>query len=432
MAEIRAFKGVRYNQAEVGDLSAVVAPPYDVIAPEEEDSYWEQSPYNVIRLALPRENGGNKYVNAAAFLRRWLSDRVLIQDEKPALYVYQQEFEALARRMKRLGFTCLVRLEELGKGSIFPHENIMAKPLEDRLNLMRAARANLDSVFGLYHDTEVDSVLRRFAEGKPAASATDRDGVRSDLWRITDPDAISAITGHLERERIVIADGHHRYSAAVAYRNEMRELAGIPAHARSEAPYDYLMMTLIAFEDPGLVVLPVHRLVRNVVGFDAQSLLAGIAEIFDMREVPDDLLAEEVERSGDFSFGVHLRERSLVIKLKPSIAPEKAIQSAGSDGLKRLDVSVLHSLILDRILGIGAQQMTSQLNLNYTRGIAEAMGAVDRGEAQALFVMNPTKVEEVRVIAGTGEKMPQKSTYFYPKLLSGLLMRVMPRLDASR
>lgn len=435
MADIRAFKGIRYNQAEVGDLSAVITPPYDVISLDEEDWYWERSPYNVIRLTLPRENGGNKYVTASAFLRRWLSDGILKQDDKPAIYAYQQEFEALGHRMKRMAFTCLVRLEEFGKGSIFPHENIMAKPLEDRLNLMRATRASFDSVFGLYHDTEVDVVLRRFADQKPDASATDRDGVRSDLWRISDSDAISEITAHLEREQIVIADGHHRYTAALAYRNEMRELAGVPAHARSEAPYDYLMMTLVAYEDPGLVVLPTHRLVREVLGFDAETLLARIGDIFDVREASDEGLEDEVERSGDFSFGVHLKEKSYIITLKPDVRPEQAIQSPGSDALKRLDVSVLHSLILDRFLGVGAQSVAAgsgRSNLTFTRDVAEGIASVDRGEYQALFVMKPMKVEDVRTIATGGERMPQKSTYFYPKLLTGLLMRVMPRLDASR
>lgn len=432
MAEIQAFKGVRYNQAEVGDLSAVVAPPYDVISPEEQERYYEQHPCNVVRLILPKEEGGNKYVLAAATLRRWLADGILSQDDQLSLYAYQQEFDALGQRLKRLGFTCLVRLEEFGKGSIFPHENTLAKPLEDRLNLMRAARANFDSVFGLYQDEEVDRILRAAIDRKPDASATDKDGVRSDLWQITDPDAIAKITDWLEPERIVIADGHHRYSAALAYRNEMRDQGGVPAHAESDAPYDYIMMTLVSMEDPGLVVLPTHRLVRNLLGFDARTFLARLRESFDVREVPDEGLTEAVQESGSHSFGLHLKGQSYAIKLKPSVHPERAIESPGSDALKRLDVSVLHSLILERLLGIGAQQVASQSNLSYTRDPAEAMKSVDRGEYQAFFLMNPTKVEEVKAVAAAGDKMPQKSTFFYPKLLTGLVMRVMPRLDASR
>ncbi len=429
MAIIRPFKGIRYSPS-VGDLSAVVAPPYDVISADDRQWYMDRHPNNVVRLILPEENG-NKYVNAATALREWLKTGVLVQDDQPSIYAYQQEFEALGRRLKRTGFTCLIKLEDFGHG-ILPHENILAKPLEDRLNLTRATRANFDSVFGLFSDSRVNGILNPFIAQKPDASAVDKDGVRSDLWRISDPQAIQALTDILADESVVIADGHHRYTAALTYRNEMRQVAGLKPGEESDAPYDYAMMTMVSLEDSGLVVLPTHRLVRNIAGFDAASFLTKLGEMFDIREVGDALIVSEVERFGSHSFGLHLRGKSYIVKLKSSVSPERAIESAGSDALKRLDVSVLHSLILDRLLGIGVQQMSAGSNVSYTRDVAKALADVDRGEYQAFFLMNPTKVSEVKAVAAAGDRMPQKSTFFYPKLLTGIVMRAMPRLDASR
>ena len=430
MAIIRPFKGIRYNSAAVGDLSAVVAPPYDVISADDRQWYLDRHPNNVVRLILP-EDDANKYVHAAVLLREWLKTGVIIQDDQPCIYAYQQEFEALGRRMTRTGLTCLVKLEEFGHG-ILPHENIMAKPLEDRLNLTRATRANFDSVFGLFSDGKVNGILSPFIARKPDASAVDRDGVRSDLWRVSDQHAIDALTGILADESVVIADGHHRYTAALTYRNEMRRVAGLKPGEESDAPYDYAMMTLVSLEDSGLVVLPTHRLVKGVLTFDPASFLAKLGEMFDTREVADDLLEGAVSQSGRHSFGLHLRGKSYVVKLKPTVSPERAIESAGSDALKRLDVSALHSLILDRLLGIGVRQMSAGSNVSYTRDVAKALADVDRGEYQAFFLMNPTRVDDVKAVASAGDRMPQKSTFFYPKLLTGLLMRAMPRLDASR
>ncbi len=430
MATIRPFKGMRYNTAVVGDLSAVIAPPYDVISADDKKWYLDRHENNVVRLILP-DDPDNKYVASAAALRGWLRETVLTQDEKPALYAYQQTFDALGQRLTRTGFTCLIKLEDFGHG-VLPHENVLAKPLEDRLNLTRATRANFDSVFGLFRDGKVNSILAPFIAGKPDASAVDKDGVTSALWKIDDSTAIAALTAALEGESVVIADGHHRYTAALSYRNEMRRIAGLKPGEESDAPYDYVMMTMVSMEDPGLVVLPTHRLVRGVLTFEAAGFLAKLGELFDIREVADDGMVDAVAQAGAHSFGLHLRGKSYVIKLKPGLKPESMITTPGSDALKRLDVSVLHSLILDRILGIGVQQMATQSNLSYSRNPAEAMRGVDDGEYQAFFLLNPTKVDEVKAVAAAGDRMPQKSTFFYPKLLTGILMRVMPRLDASR
>jgi uncharacterized protein (DUF1015 family) len=423
MATIRPFQGVRYNQAKV-DLSSVVTPPYDVISPADQEWYRQHDPHTMVRLILP-QGDGEKYENAASCLHDWLDKGILIRDEEPSLYALEQEYEVNGKRMKRLGFSCAVRLEDYDSRTVLPHENILAKPMDDRLNLMRSAKSNFDSVFGLFDDDSVENTLRPFLSRDPDACAVDKDGVVCRLWKISDRTAISAIVNALADKSLVIADGHHRYAAALAYRDEMRQAAGA---SDPEAPYEFVMMTLVSLADSGLVILPTHRLVRNVDGFDAGSFLSKLSESFDVEEIAAEDLESVVQKLGDekYVFGLYMGPgMSFVIKLKNGIRPEQAIQSPGSDALKQLDVSVLHSMILDAILGIGAQQMAAQSNLSYTRDPESAMKSVDAGENQALFLMNSTRVEEVRAVAAAGDKMPQKSTFFYPKLITGLLMRVM-------
>lgn len=425
MAIIRPFKGVRYNQNKVGDLSEVVTPPYDVISPEETLWYYGRHPHSFIRLILPKDDPSTgKYDKAAGCLTDWLDEGVLVRDDEPAVYAYEQEYEIGGEWKRRLGFTCVVRLEDYDKKTVLPHENILSKPLDDRLNLMRATGANFDSVFGLHAGAEVEGILKSFMNRNPDSTAVDKDGVKSSLWKITDPEAIQSIEESLKNEPILIADGHHRYAAALAYRDEMRLKADA---CDPDAPYEFVMMTLVSLEDSGLVVLPTHRLVGNIENFDADSFLARLAEYFDIEDAPADGLMEAVERSSSrHAFGLYLGGgRSCVITLKPDIRPEDVIDTPGSDALKRLDVSVLHSLVLEKLLGIGARNLSAQSNLAYKRAPAEALRLVDEGEYQMAFLMNPTKVEEVKEVAAAGDKMPQKSTYFYPKLLTGILMRKM-------
>lgn len=422
MARIRPFKGIRYDRAKVGSLDAVAAPPYDVISPEEEQRYYAQHPSNVIRLILPKANG-SKYENAAECLDDWLSAGILTQDKEPCLYACEEEFEVGGRRKKRLGFTCLVRLEDYESRTVLPHENVLAGPREDRLHLIRATRANFDSVFGLHADGRVEKILRLFLAGLPDASAVNKDGVRTNVWRISDTEAIEAAAQILADEPIVIADGHHRYSAALAYRDEVRARTKVPD---PDAPHEYVMMTLVSLEDDGLMVLPTHRLVRNLGNLHAAAFTSRLGEFFEIRESADRLM-ETVASAGGHVLGMHLSGKSYILRLRP----ESAIDTPGSDALKRLDVSVLHSLILEKLLGIGEHNLSAQSNLSYTRDHGEALRSVDRGEYQIAFLMNGPEVEEIRAVAAAGDRMPQKSTFFYPKLLTGLVMRVMPRLVAS-
>ena len=440
MANIYPFRGVRYNSDKVGKIDDVVTPPYDVISPDEQLRYLGRHPDNIIRLILPRESAAaaagtsvadTKYENAAACLRDWLESGVLVRDCEPSLYVCEQEFEIDGVWKKRLGFTCLVRIEDYDNKTVLPHENVLAKPLDDRLNLLRATRSNFDSVFGLYSGTKAEEVIRPFLLAEPDASAVDAAGVICNLWRICNPDAISVIVNALADQSILIADGHHRYAAALAYRNEMREKgkrADSPSCVPEEAPSEFVMMTLVSLEDAGLVILPTHRLVRNLESFDPSGFRARLSEYFDLVEVPASELeaALAAESSSHHVFGVHIgKGGSYVIRLKADKRPEEIIETPGSDALKHLDVSVLHSIILDRMLGIGVQSLSAQSNLSYMRDASEALMLVDRGDYQIAFLMNPTRVDETKSVAAAGDKMPQKSTFFYPKLLTGLVLNVM-------
>ena len=437
MAVIRPFSGILYNKVKVGNLSKVVAPPYDVISPEDRSWYCDRHPNNIVRLILPEDDPSNsfpggKYGLSAAYLQDWLREKILVQDVEPCVYACVQEYEIRGQLKRRLGLTCLVQLEDYENRKVLPHENIMTKPLDDRLNLMRTTRANFDSVFGLYANNLIEQILNPFLANKPYSYAVDRDGVKVSVWRITDAAIIADIAESLANESIVIADGHHRYAAALAYRNEMRVQGEAPDPS---APFEYVMMTLVSLEDKGLVVLPTHRLVRNVLTFRSDIFCSQLAELFDMMETPAERLLETVESMSSMHhvFGLYMRGgKSFVIKLKPTVQPERVIETPGSDSLKRLDVSVLHSLILEKLLGIGTQQLSIASNISFTRDVPGAIASIDRGENQILFLINSTRVDEVKAVAGAGDKMPQKSTFFYPKLLTGMVMRVMPQLAASR
>lgn len=427
MANIYPFRGVRYNKAKVGDFNDVVTPPYDVISSDEQQWYFGKHPNSIIRLILPREDAtssATKYERAATTLNDWLDSGVLARDEEPSLYACEQEYVIDGMLKKRLGFTCLVRIEDYENKKVLPHENILAKPMDDRLNLLRSTRTNFDSVFGLYANGEAEEIIKPFLLREPDATAVDKAGVVCNLWKISDSTAIQAIVNLLENESILIADGHHRYAAALAYRNEMREKNGV----NPDAPYEFVMMTMVSLEDKGLVVLPTHRLVKNLESFDSAAFIAKIAEYFDVTETPVSELADAVAAHSSelHVFGLNTSDgRSCVLKLKPEIKPEQVIETPGSDALKRLDVSVLHSMILDKILGISTKQLSAQSNLSYSRDSSETLKSVEQGECQMAFLMNSTRVDEVKAVAAAGDKMPQKSTFFYPKLLTGLIMRVM-------
>lgn len=419
MAEIRPFKALRFNTEKAGEISGLVCPPYDIISDEQRKQYIEKNPNNIIRLELP--TGNNPYQEAGRLLNDWLRNGILKQDDKDSIYIYEEEFTINNITRKFKGCIVRVKLEEFSKGIVLPHEETLSKAKEDRFNLMKATNCNFSQIYSLYMDHEhfITSKLDEYSISAPESELKDSDDVTHRLWAVTDENAINAICDAFKDKKLYIADGHHRYETALNYRNYCRE-NGIGNTSR-----DYVMMMLVDMEHPGLVVLPTHRIVRNLPSFDKKSLLEACGKYFDIYERSDISTAEnELKKlydEGKKAFAFYCGSGYSLMVLKASrviseLLPEK------SKALQELDVTVLHTLVLEKVFGIDAENMAKQINLTYVKQFDEAIAAVDSGKAQCAFILNPTRVTEIRDVAAAGEKMPQKSTYFYPKLITGLVM----------
>lgn len=420
MAEIKAFQGLRYTQ-KAGDIASLCCPPYDIVNGEQRETYLKQNPNNIIRLELPKfpldSAGEAEYQAAADTVHAWISDEILKRDEKPGIYIYEMEFEALGQRHAVKGFIALVKLEEFSKGIILPHEETLSKAKTDRLNLMTKTNCNFSQIYSLYRDetTEVWSLIESHSAGNPTVSFTDEENVTHRLWCVYDEIFASQIQNLMEDKQVYIADGHHRYETALNYYKQTGD-KGTAA---------YVPMMLVNMENPGLVVFPTHRIVRNLDAFDANALLKSCEEYFEitqMKDIPAAKTAlDNAYGNGKKAFILYEGGRSTLLTLK-DLSVMKSFLPDASDALAGLDVSVLHTLILERLLGIDPENMKNQKNLVYTKQIDEAVSAVDNGEGNCAFILNPTRVEEIRLVSLAGEKMPQKSTYFYPKLTTGLVM----------
>jgi uncharacterized protein (DUF1015 family) len=428
MANILPFNGYRYNAAMRADMGRLVAPPYDVIDPALRDTLWRLSEYNISRVTKADRNeqapSGNPYEAAGALWERWLAQQIVQRDAQPAVYVYEQNFQVHGRKFSRTALVSRVQLEPPGKG-VLPHENTLAGPKADRLLLMRATRTQFGQVFGLYPDPagEVDALLEQAKKGWPIVHAPESEDLLHRLWAITDPAVIARIQALMAPKEILIADGHHRYETSLGYmaENPGNELAR------------YRMMALVNMSNPGLVVLPIHRCVKGVKDFQAERLLKGLRKDFDVRAYPSDkpgaraAVTEEVRR--DQAAGKH----AFVLLLKDgahwvvSLRNEKAMDAikGRSEAWRRLDVTILHQLILEPLLGITPERLAAESNIEYVHdfphAIDHAAEEVRAGHCQALFLLNPTRVEEVQSVAHNHERMPQKSTYFYPKMYGGLV-----------
>lgn len=419
MAEIKAFGAMRFTP-KAGKLSELVCPPYDIISEEERKGYLARNPHNLIRLELPRE-GSDPYAQAGSTLQEWLDNGLLACDNAPTLYIYQEEFTVLGQRKTVKGLCCLVKLVPFSEGVVLPHEETLSKAKADRFNLMCATGCNFSSVYSLYFDEDrrIADPLDAFSSGNPAVTFTTDDGIIHRVWEITDPAAIADLAASFADKKLYIADGHHRYETGLNYRNHMAEQGGDPNHGS-----DYLMMTLVAMEEPGLVVMPIHRLVRGLESFDAEAILKSCEEYFDVTLTSGDVQPslDTFAAQGKTAFALYLGGRKSAVLALRDASTMKAFLPDKSEGYQGLDVAVLHILVLERLMGIDKENMANQINLSYTRDAEEAMAAVDAGEANCAVIMNPTKVSEIAQVAGAGEKMPQKSTYFYPKLITGHLM----------
>ncbi len=439
MAQLFPFRAYRYNPAKV-DAARVLTQPYDKITPEMQQRYAALNPYNLITIEKGPSRkadspSDNVYTRAARALDEWISAQILVRDPAPAFYAYFQEFTApgSAARQVRKGLIALGRVVDYSDGVVFRHEQTLSGPKADRLELLRHTRAHTGQLFMLYDDPagRIDSLLEMAASAPPDMEVCDEYGVAHRIWRIAQPDPVAAIQTAMADQKLVIADGHHRYETALAYRNEQRVERGISAaSASSGAPYEKVMMTLVNSRSKDLVILPTHRVVAALAHFDFAALLRRLSEFFDAREIPlsgdhdhraaaarDQLNA--AGRSGHAIGAYAGGDRLTILSLKPAANLAAAFPGA-SPRQRELDVVLLHGLILDKGLGITADAVRAEQNLRYEREAAAAISAVAEGRAQVCFLLNPVRVELVMEMALAGEVLPQKSTDFYPKMLSGV------------
>jgi uncharacterized protein (DUF1015 family) len=430
MPEIQAFRGLRYDLGHVGSLSDVVAPPYDVIGPQLQDLLYKKHPANVIRLILNRDEPGddaqnNRYSRAAQFLRNWRSEGVLFSESQPAIYAYHQVFTTSGQTFTRRGFMARTRLERFGEGKIFPHEETMAGPKEDRLRLTRACKANLSQIFGLYPDpaAAVQDLLEKAVAGVAPLEALDHLGVLHRMWPLSDVATIAKVAGLMGKKAIFIADGHHRYETACNYRDELIAAEGPlpPQH-----PANFVLMMCIGMSDPGLLVLPTHRLFRGPDPMTSAQLAARLGDSFETRpagqgtksagEVWEEI--ESADAQGTLGLYTHKDQRWLLARMtaagRENIAELAAEHSADWQGL---GVSLLHRLVVEHLLSGPLWPKPRYVHL-----IDEAVEGLDTGEFPLAALVMPATVDHIRTISEHGERMPAKSTYFYPKLLSGLVI----------
>ncbi len=438
MTTVLPFRGLTYSIARVPDLQLVVTPPFDVISPEKDEEYRKRHPHNIVHLILPRPEGGrDKYRSAALLLEEWLNEGILVRDETPCLYVVSQRYalKGIGERT-RLALIARVRIEEEGDG-ILPHERTMDAPREDRLELLAATRANLSQVLLLHSDPdgEVENLVESVASHPADRWAADDAGIESSLWRIADPGLIDALGRAMHGKTLWIADGHHRYAAARAFRDRLRARDGSAKGTRS---YDYVMAALTSMDSAGVTILPQHRALRGQEGLDRAAFTEKAREYFDIKEFACegfDSRAEQIRRrlreavrQGRNAFAAYTGRGSfLLLLLRDTLDRSKVLGDAFEGPLQDLDVSVLHHVLLDKALGIPpAEQRREPGPLRYTDDIDRALAWVDSNEAQVALLLNPTLKEQLLAVTRAGLQMPQKSTYFYPKVLTGL---VLNRLD---
>jgi len=426
MAKIAPFAALRYDQTVAGDINKLVTQPYDKIDRALQTKYYERHPYNIVRVILSDESVKDKettYPAAAKTLHEWIEKGILKQDSQPAIYVYYQIFKFRGQTYTRKGFIASVELEEKG---VRAHEHTLAGPKADRLRLLRATETNDENIFLLFSDPQNEAVKimdAAIAGKKPLIEAVDDYGETHKVWAITDPASIGKLEALVAPKELFIADGHHRFETAVNYKNECLAKGWKP---EGNQGFDHRMMALFPMEDPGLVIFPTHRLVKNVDSFSADKLLAALSRNFEVEPVKS---AEELSKKMDHRNGSNVFGMAAIgapapfyfLKIKDPKVMDTVVPDASVPS-RRLDVTVLHKLILENELGIDKAKLEAFTHVEYVRHTEEAMEKLGKGGIQAVFLLNPTDVNNVRDVASLGERMPQKSTDFYPKLLAGLVM----------
>jgi uncharacterized protein (DUF1015 family) len=447
MAYVAPFRALRYDTQRVS-LPQVVTQPYDKITPEMQERYYSASPNNLVRMILGKRQAtdndrDNVYTRASSFFQDWRQEGVFLQESQPCIYLYTQRFvlPGTKSEYERRGFIGLGRLEDYSAQVVFRHERTLAKPKADRLELLRATRAHFGQLFMLYSDPggELDGLLT--VGGAPDLEVADEYGVLHRVWRISDPNLIGLVRGKMRDKKLIIADGHHRYETALSYRDERRAAAAAPrpgaapplqalgearppANAANSPPYELVMMTFVNMDSPGLVILPTHRVVHGLASFSAAAFRSSVRAYFAVEEVDASIDAARataiLREAGHIGTALLTVTADAVLLLHSPKAFDSEIFAGLSPRQQSLDVVQLHKCLLDRVLGLSEEAIREQRNIAYLRDADQALLQVRGGSADVAFLMNPVRMEQVRDIAFAGEVLPQKSTDFYPKLLSGL------------
>ena len=432
--EIRPLKAYRFNEAVVGDAGRCIAPPYDVIDPGLQDRLYKKSKYNIVHITRGKTDpsdgpNNNQYTRAAKLLADWLKTGVLKRDAADTIYAYVQDFEVAGKKSQRLSFVALAKLEELGKG-VKPHEHTLEGPKIDRLNLRRATKASFGLIFMLYQDSQnvADKIIQKTAEQKPLIDFTDDQDVRHRLFAVTDANDIGAIEKMMSTRTCIIADGHHRYETALNYYKE----TGDPAA-------QYVLTAFVNTNQKGLLILATHRLIQNVKGFSGKNLLANLRKDFDLttfafdgdeakklaREKMSDKMKADFDTDKN-AFGIYTGDGAFYVAVLKNKRLMDAVAPKMSDHWKSLDIAVLHKLIIEKHLGIDEQGLAEGGYIEYVKDTGEAIddsiNQVDKGAKQAAFFVNPTKMKQIEMVTAAGERMPQKSTFFFPKVYTGLVI----------
>ena len=439
MALVAPFRGLHYNPAKVSNLTEVVTPPYDVIKPAEREIFAARNPYNMVRLILPQPLPGddrlqNRYTRAAALFRQWQREEVLVRDPEPAFYYWETDFEIQGRQHTRKGLAALVRLEPLSGGAIKPHEQTFSAAKADRLELFKQARAHFSPIFSLYPDPE-HRVLQALQGALPKAPLEDFDdtlGYHQRLYRVTDPGALQAAHQALADTTLFIADGHHRYETSLNYQKFLKQQY---PQAPPTAAFNYTLMYLSNIFDPDLVILMAHRLLGGprVKHLDEAKVLGRLKEYFEIISLPtadefgeayEDFLQQTLAETppGESAFILlGFGRKAWLLKMRPGVRQNQLARQM-HPALAQLDVAVLNYLIFEKILGLDAKALDDQDTFKYSSQLSEVVGAITQREARLAFILNPTRIEQVQEVASAGLTMPRKSTYFYPKVMTGLVM----------
>ncbi len=427
--KIKAFKALRYNEKKAGSLATLVSPPYDVINNDMQQMLYDRNTYNLVRVDLNRGVGNLRYSAAAQNFKDWIANGVLTPDEKPAIYFHHQTFKLPnGSWVTRKGFFAVRRVEDFSEGGIKPHEKTLEGPKTDRLKLTKALQCQLSPVFSLYADPlkKIDTITKSIKEKTADVDFWTRENERHQMWIATDPAVCDAVEFILGSQPLFIADGHHRYETSINYRNELRKIKP-PGDGMEH--FNYVLMYFSSMNDDGLVILPIHRALHNIPNFNINTLLTQLQAHFDVKplgSLENVTLLNKLEESGKASHSFALvtkdPKESYLISLLKSKWNDLAISKTVPACLRGLDVTVLHRLVFEEILKISQEAQAKQENIIYWKDTGRAINETRAGACDVSFLLNATRITDMEHVAMDGEKMPQKSTYFYPKILSGLVM----------